>query len=150
MIDEVAEHVRAFVQYEAVQNGVVAVHMRLKHRCVIPPTLLTLRFGAEVAPIGVGADALVGEQILNDWFVIEARSEAEQRAAKVNQWAAVEKVAARARGETGAVGDEELEHRQVFVHDREVRGHLAKVRLAQVRGIESPHLVRVRVRGLEG
>ena len=77
MIDEVAVHVGAFVHYEAVQNGVVAVHVCLRlplvaqRGGVISPTLLgntlhTLRFGAEVTPVGVGTGALVGEQVLGD------------------------------------------------------------------------------------
>ena len=104
-------------------------------------TLHAIRFGALVAPVRVGAGELVGEQILDHRLVVDACGEAEQRAAKVKKWVAVEKVAARARRETGAVRNEQLEHRQVLVHDREVGGHLAKVWLAQVGGVESAHLV---------
>jgi hypothetical protein len=126
MLNEVAIHVSAFMQHQAVQDGVVAVHVHLWRTGGLGRAR-TLRALALVLPVGVGEGELVVEQILDHRLVVEACGEAEQRAAKVKKWVAVEKVAARTRGETGAMRNEQLEHRQVLVHDCEVGGHLAKV-----------------------
>ena len=84
MLNEVAVHMGAFVQHQAVQDGIVAVHMRLQHAALRRVNVnATRRFRAFVAPVGIGVSKLVGEQILDHWFVVKARGEAEQRAAKV-------------------------------------------------------------------
>ena len=142
LVDECAVHLLLVVQHEAVQHRVLARHRAGEGAAgIVRP---------KVELVGVGLAVRVGEQVRDDVLEPHARGEAEAAAAEVERAVLVEEVARGVRrAAVGAALHEQLDQREVVMHDGEVQADLVGLGLGLALGCARVTVrvsVRVRVK----